>query len=77
MRSNLSQTDKIIRLSLSIGFALIGLLLSYWWLLILAGALLISALFNYSLVYAIFGYSTKKYHASPFHSKKKKHHHSK
>ncbi len=48
MRSNLSQTDKIIRLSLSIGFALIGLLLSYWWLLILAGALLISALFRAS-----------------------------
>ena len=77
MKSNMSQGDKLIRISLGLALGLIAIFTKFYWLGILAGILLVTALINFCPIYKIFGYSTRKFHESPFHAKpkKKNHHH--
>lgn len=76
MKSNISQADKIIRIAIGLSLGLIGVFSNVLWLGIVAIVILATALINYDPFYAIFGYSSRKYHASPFQAKhKKKNHH--
>jgi len=72
MKSNISQTDKIIRISLGVALGLTGIFIGQIWLSVVAIILLTTAMIDFCPLYAIFGYSTHKYHASPFHAKNKK-----
>ena len=77
MKSNISQADKIIRIVLGLSLGLIAVFTQVIWVGIIGVIILATALINFCPIYAIFGYSTRKYHASPFHAKpkKKNHHH--
>lgn len=76
MKTNISQADKIIRIALGLSLGLISVFTDVLWLGIVGLIILTTALINFCPIYAIFGYSTKKYHASPFQPKhKKKTHH--
>ena len=70
-KSNISQGDKLIRITLSISLAIIGYFTAVYWLLIIAAIVLVTALINFCPIYTIFGFSTKKTHPSPFKPKGK------
>ena len=76
MKSNISQADKLIRLTLGLSLSLIAVFTQVIWLGIIGVIILVTGLINFCPIYGIFGFSTRKYHASPFHAKpKKKNHH--
>lgn len=76
MKSNISQADKLIRITLGLSLSLIAVFTQVIWLGIIGVIILVTGLINFCPIYRIFGYSTRKYHASPFHAKpKKKNHH--
>lgn len=76
MKSNISQADKLIRITLGLSLSLIAVFTQVIWLGIIGVIILVTGLINFCPIYGIFGYSTRKYHASPFHAKpKKKNHH--
>ena len=70
-KSNISQGDKLIRITLSISLAIIGYFTSGYWLLIISAIVLLTAMLNFCPIYKIFGFSTKKTHPSPFKAKVK------
>jgi hypothetical protein len=72
MKSNISQTDKIIRIALGVALGLTGIFIGQIWLSIAAIVILATAMIDFCPIYAIFGFSTHKYHASPFQAKNKK-----
>lgn len=75
MKSNISQADKLVRIAVGLGLGLFWFFTGKIFLGLLALFILATALFNYSPLYRLFGYSTRKFHASPFQAKKnrKKH----
>ena len=76
MKSNISQADKLIRITLGLSLSLIAVFTQVIWLGIIGVIILVTGLINFCPIYGIFGYRTRKYHASPFHAKsKKKNHH--
>ena len=76
MKSNISQADKLIRITLGLSLSLIAVFTQVIWLGIIGVIILVTGLINFCPIYGIFGFSTRKYHASPFHAKpKKKNHH--
>ncbi len=76
MKSNISQADKIIRITVAVSLGIVSIFTSQIWFGIVGLIILITALINFCPIYTIFGYSTRKYHSSPFHAKpKKKNHH--
>lgn len=59
MRTNVGKTDKIIRIILGIVIFIIGIIYQSWWGLL--GLIpLITGLWNFCPLYAIFGISTHK-----------------
>jgi hypothetical protein len=77
MKSNISQADKLIRIALGLSLGLIAVFTQIIWLGIIGIIILVTGLINYCPIYGILGYTTRKYHASPYHAKpkKKNHHH--
>jgi hypothetical protein len=75
MKSNISQGDKLLRITLGLALGLIALFTKFLWLGIIGSILLLTALINFCPIYKIFGYSSRKYHASPFQAKSKKKNH--
>ena len=71
IKSNISQGDKLVRLTLGISIALIAVFTTIYWMLIISGLLIFTALINYCPLYPIFGIKTKKTHPSPFKAKGK------
>lgn len=71
VKSNMSQGDKLIRITISISLAIIGYFTGVYWLLIISGIVLIPPMINFCPLYKLFGISTKKTHPSPFKSKGK------
>ncbi len=75
MKSNMSQGDKIIRILVGVSIGIAGLFLSQLWFGVIALIILATALMNFDPFYALFGFSTRKYHKSPFEAKRKKKNH--
>lgn len=74
MKSNISQNDKIIRIALGVCLGLIALFTHQYWIAIVAIILLATAMINFCPLYALFGFSTRHIHPSPFHPHKKRKH---
>jgi len=75
MKSNLSQADKIIRIVLAVSFGIVSIFIEQYWPAIIGLILLTTALINFCPIYFMFGYSSRKFHESPFHAKPKKKNH--
>ncbi|NUM31613.1 MAG: DUF2892 domain-containing protein [Bacteroidetes bacterium] len=71
VKSNMSQGDKLIRITISISFAIIGYFTAIYWFLIVSAIVLITAMINFCPIYSIFRFSTRKTHPSPFKPKRK------
>lgn len=71
IKSNISQGDKLVRLTLGVSLTLIAYFTGFYWLFIIAALLIITALINYCPLYPVFGLKTKKTHTSPFKAKAK------
>jgi hypothetical protein len=58
MKKNVGQLDKVIRIGFGVISAIFGLILNFWPLYLLAGALIITAFTGFCGLYTLFGLST-------------------